>query len=368
VTTVSCRDTPDGPRFSILFPAVVLFLLLSGQLPAAAAPPHVSVLLYHRFGDDRYPSTNVSAESLTAHMRYLRDNDYRCLTKEQFDRIMEGLDQPGPRDVLVTVDDGYTSFVRTGFPIFSRFKIPVVVFLSTAGIEQGYRDLMTWQEIENLRDRNVTFANHGHSHLHGGRRRAGETTVGHLARIRSDVAHARGLLAAHGVPSDWYAYPYGEWTPELGTLLGEMGFRRLFSQDPGVAAPGGGRGKPIPRLVLTGGDVPVSELKTKLSRLPLSADLISPKPGWTGDRLDGIRIVLPGLDVWGTGEVNLFLSEKGRLTPDVDRNTGVVAFTDPIVTERYLNRIIISARDRETNRYRITSWILLNPYKSPDKH
>ncbi len=43
---------------------------------AAFATDEAVVLMYHRFGEDRYPSTSVRVEQFEAHLEYLEDAGY----------------------------------------------------------------------------------------------------------------------------------------------------------------------------------------------------------------------------------------------------------------------------------------------------
>lgn len=49
---------------------------------AAAAKPeyNIPVFIYHRVGDDRYPSTNISISLFEDHLKYLKDNDFNAIT------------------------------------------------------------------------------------------------------------------------------------------------------------------------------------------------------------------------------------------------------------------------------------------------
>ncbi|MDZ7777882.1 MAG: hypothetical protein U5L09_20845 [Bacteroidales bacterium] len=51
----------------------------------------MSVFAYHRFGDDRYPSTNISEEVFEEQLKYLETNNYTVLTlRAASDRMKEG--------------------------------------------------------------------------------------------------------------------------------------------------------------------------------------------------------------------------------------------------------------------------------------
>ena len=47
---------------------------------ATLAADYATVLMYHRFGEDKYPSTNIRIEQFEAHLNMLANGDYNiCL-------------------------------------------------------------------------------------------------------------------------------------------------------------------------------------------------------------------------------------------------------------------------------------------------
>ena len=68
----------------VLLALVSLLVPLATTLAAEAASPHAVVFMYHRFGEDRYPSTSVRIEQFEAHLGYLEEAGY--LTSERVGR------------------------------------------------------------------------------------------------------------------------------------------------------------------------------------------------------------------------------------------------------------------------------------------
>ena len=59
---------------------VLLFILLgaAGTAPAyAAVPSHAVIFMYHRFGEERYPATNIRLNQFEAHLNHLDEGGYR---------------------------------------------------------------------------------------------------------------------------------------------------------------------------------------------------------------------------------------------------------------------------------------------------
>ena len=70
---------------SIIFAAIgIIGTMGTGAVPQASAQENMrdsaTVLMYHRFGESRYPSTNISLEQFDAHIAHLSSGAYNvCL-------------------------------------------------------------------------------------------------------------------------------------------------------------------------------------------------------------------------------------------------------------------------------------------------
>jgi hypothetical protein len=64
-----------------------------------------------------------------AQLVYLKENGYRTLSVGEFVDCIEGREQCGPRSVLLTVDDGRSSFWRFGYPLLEKHGMKAVLFI-----------------------------------------------------------------------------------------------------------------------------------------------------------------------------------------------------------------------------------------------
>ena len=59
------------------------------------AADHAAVLMYHRFGEDKYPSTNIRLDQFDAHLEKLASGDYTVLPLDKIIRhIQDGTELP----------------------------------------------------------------------------------------------------------------------------------------------------------------------------------------------------------------------------------------------------------------------------------
>ena len=95
------------------------FLLTTSALAADSAV----VLMYHRFGEDRFPSTSIRVEQFQAHLKYLKDSGYTVVPlADVHAAINDGSPLPG-RAVAITIDDAYRSVYDVAFPIFRQKNV-----------------------------------------------------------------------------------------------------------------------------------------------------------------------------------------------------------------------------------------------------
>jgi len=98
----------------------------------------VRMLLYHRFPE-------AARASLEAQCMHLRGN-YNPIRLSDVARWLKDGDPLPPNSLAVTVDDGYRDFYTTAYPIFSAYRIPVMVFLTT-----DFLDKKCWLWVDRLK-------------------------------------------------------------------------------------------------------------------------------------------------------------------------------------------------------------------------
>ncbi len=168
-------------------------------------------------------------------MEFLRAKGYRVLSLEEFERCMRTGRFP-ERSVLITIDDGYKSTMKA-FEVLKEFDYPFVLFLYMEAVAR-YPDFLTKEQLmEMKRWGKVAFGLHSWSHY-----RLTSLAGSPEDRIRDfflrDLERAqRRFERLLGERPRVFAYPYGEYSPELVEVLKKEGYTLAFSQDVGVVGP-----------------------------------------------------------------------------------------------------------------------------------
>ncbi len=265
------------PRLPALCLALCLALLfvLSPVNAARAEERQAVVFMYHHFGVERYPSTNVRLAQFEAHLDYIADNGYQVWPLQKVVRYLrEARPFPG-RVVAITIDDAYTSVYREAWPRLRARGWPFTVFVATDGVDRGYTALMDWPQMREMAAAGVTFANHSASHDHLIRRLPGEDQAAWLGRVRADLLRAQQRLQAElGAAPKLFAYPYGEYTTAVADLVAELGFT-AFGQQSGPAGLGYDL-RALPRFPMSERFAGMAGFESKIASLALPLAAVIP--------------------------------------------------------------------------------------------
>ncbi len=292
---------------------LLLLLIFVFAAASSAAERQAVIFMYHHFGVEKYPSTNVRLAQFEAHLDYIADNGYQVWPLQRVVRHLRD-DKPFPaRVVAITIDDAYTSVYTEAFPRLRARGWPFTVFVATDGVDRGYKALMSWQQMREMQRHGASFANHSASHDHLIRRRPGETDAAWLTRLREDIQRAqRRLKEELGEAPMLLAYPYGEFNTALADLVAELGYT-AFGQQSGPAGLGYDL-RALPRYPMSERFADMDGFRTKIASLALP--VLSAEP-WepvidAADNPPRLRVTLGDSEA-RLGQLACFVSGQGRV-------------------------------------------------------
>lgn len=182
-------------------------------------------LVYHHFGHNTPKSTSVTPQVFESHLQYLKENGFNVISAESaVKRLQEGKPLP-EKCVVLTADDAYVSVYTVAAPLLKKYNFPMTVFVTTEGVERGFKAYMTWDQMRELQETGLfEFGNHSHTH--------GHYVLG-KEDFEADLKKAAALLTKElGDDGKLYAYPYGEYTLEMAAVLRANGYA-AFAQHSG---------------------------------------------------------------------------------------------------------------------------------------
>jgi len=246
---------------------LITILLLSGA--AQASPPSGAVvLMYHHFGEARYPTTNVSLQQFDAHLSYLAQNRFEVWPLEEIIAQLKAAKPLPSRVVAITIDDAYRSIYDHAYPRLKARGWPFTVFVSTDAVDKKMPAFMSWDQMREMQGHGASFANHSSRHDYLITQQKGEPFSAWQQRIRTDLQHAQQRLQQElerALPL--FAYPYGEYNPALQQIIKEFGWT-AFGQQSGVVSQYSDR-LALPRYPMAEQFADLGQFETKVMSLPL---------------------------------------------------------------------------------------------------
>lgn len=244
------------------------FFQLSGQQPAGFDIP---VFAYHRFGDDRFPSTSVETAVFEAQLQYLRDKNYTALTFGQAVEKWLANEQFPDKAVILTVDDGYLSFYENGWPLLKKYNFPATIFIQTETV--GNADFMTWEQIRKIQQAGIEIGNHSATHDHF--LNHPEDSIPLI--FKKDLEAAAEIFRIQLTESPKiYAYPYGEWNTAMEEVLRAGGYLAAAVQKSGVFCESSNT-YAIPRFPMGGVYATLNGFGNKITMYALTIETTNPK-------------------------------------------------------------------------------------------
>lgn len=267
---------------------LLLCSLVTGN--ALAGVPNAVIFMYHHFGEEKHPSTNIRLEQFDAHLGYLQTAGYQILPLEEIVRaIREGKSLP-ERTAAITVDDAYLSVYTAAYPRLKQRGWPFTVFVATDAVDQRLPAFMTWGQMREMQANGVTFANHSSSHSYLIRLRKGETRRQWRQRVRQDIEQAQSRLWEElRVRPTLFAYPYGEYDRRLAEIVSELGLT-AFGQQSGAVGPFSDP-RALPRFPMAEQFAAMDQFRLKAASLALPVRDVKPWDPVLKDRTPPTMVV-----------------------------------------------------------------------------
>ena len=180
--------------------------------------------MYHRFDENKYPSTNIKIDDFKKQLELIKKQKINFVNPKNFQQDL--LERKNKRKILLTIDDGFSSFYENAWPILKKEKIPFILFISTR--EVGAFNYMSWAQIKELhKDEFVEIGNHSHSHEY--------LVDENMSVIEDDIENSIKIFKKElGYNSPFFSYPFGEYSLVFKKIIQSLGFKYAFGQHSGV--------------------------------------------------------------------------------------------------------------------------------------
>jgi len=219
------------PVQSIIKKSLIIFLFFtfiaveSSSVSGNIEDKGIIVLMYHRFEENKYPSTNIKIADFINQIDLIKKNSFSFINPNDFEDSLVNL--KNEKKILLTIDDAFKSFYDQAWPILRNNKIPFILFVNTREI--GSSGYMTWKQIKEIsKEQFVHIGNHSHTHDY----LVDKTD----AEISNDINLAKKEFKKNlGYNSPFFSYPFGEYSNNFKNIVQSSDFKYAFGQHSGVA-------------------------------------------------------------------------------------------------------------------------------------
>ena len=180
-------------------------------------------LMYHRFDENKYPSTNIQMDVFVKQIDMIKNSNYEFYDIQKF---IDNFNEPKKeKKILITIDDAFSSFYEIAWPFLKENKIPFILFVSTEPV--GNNGYMTWDQIREVEKESFAYIGH-HSHTHDYLIEKSDEEFINDIEIASKF-----FLKELGYIPNLFSYPFGEYSKFMKDYVAEN-FSFAFGQHSGV--------------------------------------------------------------------------------------------------------------------------------------
>ena len=286
-------------------------------------------IMYHRFNENKYPSTNIQLDVFKEQLRVIEEEGITFIHPKDFKKSLSDKDK---RKILLTIDDGLLSFYKNAWPILKKKKIPFILFVNTR--EVGSFNYMNWDQILELhKNENVEIGNHSHSH---------EYLVDENPDvIRSDIMKSKKIFKNNlGKNSDFFSYPFGEYSLAFKEIIKNFGFKYAFGQHSGVIDETKDLLE-LPRYPINEKYGEIERFKTLMKTLPLKYKSIEPNDMYLLQSKNPPKVKIEFYEnIENLSNINCFSNEGNRW------RDSKISFKNKVNLEIYIEEKFVGERGR----------------------
>jgi peptidoglycan/xylan/chitin deacetylase (PgdA/CDA1 family) len=225
---------------NILITILLLILILSIiTLTYLYKNPKIPVLCYHNIATqnekENYPEESdwtITTDNFKEHLDYLKNNNYKTLTMDEFYNWKIGNLNLPYKSVLITFDDGFLSNYEYAFKLLKEYNMNATVFVVGSFIDNSttnewngnIKTYMTKDILENLKNEypNIEIYSHSYNlHYQGAINQNKDV-------LMQDIENFNNFYPN----TDILCYPFGQYNDNIEDCLKESNYKMAFRYGP----------------------------------------------------------------------------------------------------------------------------------------
>lgn len=303
---------------------------------------YATVLIFHRFGDKRYPTTSVSLKDFKKEMLYLKKHHFNVISlKKLYELSKEG--KIPPKTVVITIDDGYRT-TKEAYKILKQLKFPFTVFLYMEAVGR-YPDFLTKKDLLEMEKSGIVdFENHLYSHPNLAKWRIELTKKEYFKKLKEEkeLSERKFQKIFHRKPI-FLAFPYGDYDKISVEFFKNSGYKLLLTQDRGSFS---SKGILVPRMAVVGSQ---SGFKTFVENLKIEPlPVVKHFPDFGLQRVNSFRPTFTIKNPENYRNCWIYATDNGWIKARKEGN--VVRALSKVTLKKYATRIGIRCWNKKTGR------------------
>ncbi len=310
----------------------------------------IVTLMYHRFNENKYPSTNIRMNVFKDQMKMIKENNFEFYDPKFL--IDEFKSKKDRKDVLITIDDGFKSFYTEAWPYLKENKIPFILFVSTEPV--GKNGYMTWDEIREIENSEFGYIGH-HSHSH-------EYLIDMTNKeFINDIEVSTEIFKNElGYSPLVFSYPFGEYSKYMKDYISKN-FKIAFGQHSGVIDINKDKFE-LPRFPINEKYGELKRFESLISYYPLEYKSLSPEEKKIDNNNNPPELKIEFFEGQkNIDQITCYSNDGGKWKkPNLkfDKNFLYIKFKDPFVPRR--GRINCSLNDKGKWRWFGTQFTIIS--------
>ncbi len=218
---------------------LLILILLIITLTYLYKNPKIPVLCYHNIAtqDEKanYPEESdwtITTDNFKEHLDYLKNNNYKTLTMDEFYNWKIGNLNLPYKSVLITFDDGFLSNYEYAFKLLKEYNMNATVFVVGSFIDSSttnewngnIKTYMTKDILENLKNEypNIEIYSHSYNlHYQGAINQDKEALIQDIKDFDNFYPN-----------NDILCYPFGQYNDNIEECLKESNYKMAFRYGP----------------------------------------------------------------------------------------------------------------------------------------
>jgi peptidoglycan/xylan/chitin deacetylase (PgdA/CDA1 family) len=194
----------------------------AAAVEATAHQADVPILVYH-IVRPQYDSDSASVRALAltpetfdAELAHLQESGYHVIGFRDLELYLASSTPLPGKPIIISFDDGWRDQFQYAFPILQKYHDTATFFVFTRAV--GRPAFITWDQLRLMVSSGMTIGDHSLSHPY-------LTKVADPVKLWSEISGSKAELERQlGQPVTEFAYPFGQYNPDIVALVKQAGF------------------------------------------------------------------------------------------------------------------------------------------------